>query len=96
MKSILVVDDQAEFIHLVSYKFDLISLDILMPGINGIEFLQYTQKKSPCAVSPGIFVSSASDIDVVSQAIKLGAMGYIKKSIDAKNLIKKIQAVIGE
>ncbi|MDR1219462.1 MAG: response regulator [Treponema sp.] len=120
MKKILMVDDQAASINLVSYfldgkydlysaktiaqafsllrsnTFDLILLDVLMPGMSGIEFFQYIQDERQSAKTPVIFVSSESDINVVSQAIKLGAMGYIKKPIDAERLINKIQAAIGK
>ncbi|MDR0558528.1 MAG: response regulator [Treponema sp.] len=120
MKKILIVDDQVEFIHLVSCfliskydlysakttahafsllrvnDFDLILLDVLMPGMSGIEFLQHLQNEYSSNKPPVIFVSSEADANVVSQAVKLGAAGYIKKPIDAEKLVKKIQEVIGK
>ncbi|MDR2210933.1 MAG: response regulator [Spirochaetaceae bacterium] len=77
-------------------KFDLILLDILMPGMNGIEFLEYIKRQIWYENTPVIFVSSESDLDTVSQAVHLGAGGYIKKPIEKDILLTKIQAVIGE
>jgi DNA-binding response OmpR family regulator len=79
-----------------SDKFDLILLDIVMPGMNGIEFLEYLKKQFWYDNTPVIFVSSESDFNTVSQAATLGANGYIKKPIEKELLLKKVQAAIGE
>jgi PleD family two-component response regulator len=76
-------------------KFDLILLDILLPGMNGIEFIENMKKQVWYVATPIIFVSSESDFKTVSQAISLGAYGYIKKPIEKDILLKKIKAVIG-
>jgi CheY-like chemotaxis protein len=76
-------------------KFDLILLDILMPGMNGIEFLAYIKEQVWYENTPVIFVSSESDFKTVAQAVNLGADGYIKKPIEKDILLTKIQAVIG-
>jgi CheY-like chemotaxis protein len=77
-------------------KFDLILLDILIPGINGMEFLDYIKKQAWYENTPVIFVSSESDLKTVAKAVQMGANGYIKKPIEKDLLIQKIQAVIGE
>jgi CheY-like chemotaxis protein len=76
-------------------KFDLILLDILMPGMSGIEFLEYIKKQIWYENTPVIFVSSESDFKTVAQAVNLGANGYIKKPIEKELLLTKIEAVIG-
>ena len=77
-------------------EFDLILLDILLPGMNGIEFLEYMKKQVWYKNTPVIFVSSESDLKTVSLAVNLGANGYIKKPIEKNILLEKIQSVIGE
>jgi DNA-binding response OmpR family regulator len=77
-------------------KFDLILLDILLPGMNGIEFLKYMQKQIWYEKTPVIFVSSESDFKTVAQAVNLGAGDYIKKPIEKEILLAKIKAIIGE
>jgi DNA-binding response OmpR family regulator len=76
--------------------FDLMLLDILMPGMNGIEFLEYVKQQIWYKKTPVIVVSSESDFRTVTLAINLGAADYIKKPIDKDVLLKKIKAVIGE
>jgi DNA-binding response OmpR family regulator len=78
------------------YQFDLILLDILMPGMNGIEFLSYLKKQFWYENTPVIFVSSESDFNTVAQAANLGANGYIKKPIDKDLLLKKVQTTLGD
>ncbi|MDR2796870.1 MAG: response regulator [Treponema sp.] len=77
-------------------NFDLILLDILLPGMNGIEFIQYTRTQSWYDNVPVIFMSSQSSYDIVKQAAYLSPGGYIKKPIEKKLLLEKIKAVIGE
>jgi DNA-binding response OmpR family regulator len=77
-------------------KFDLILLDILLPGMNGIEFLEYVKRQVWYVPTPVIFISSESDFKTVAQAVNLGAEGYIKKPIEKEVLLTKIKAVIGE
>ncbi|MDR3355701.1 MAG: response regulator [Spirochaetaceae bacterium] len=78
-----------------STKFDLILLDIRLPGMNGIEFLEYMKRQIWYENTPVIFMSSESDFRTVAQAINLGANGYIKKPIEKDVLLNKIKTVIG-
>jgi DNA-binding response OmpR family regulator len=77
-------------------QFDLILLDILMPGMNGMEFLDYLKKQFWYKKIPVIFVSSESDFETVAQAANLGANGYIKKPIEKEVLLKKVRAALGK
>ena len=75
---------------------DLILLDIEMPGISGIEFMEYLRTKRPLNKhTPVIFVTSNPSKEFVKKAIVLNAKGYILKPIDAEKLYKKIDATIG-
>ena len=76
-------------------NFDCILLDFLMPGMSGIEFLEYIQEQTWYEKTPVIFVSSESDFQTVLQAVKLGAIDYIKKPIDKNLLLAKVQIAIG-
>jgi chemotaxis protein methyltransferase CheR len=60
-------------------KYDLITLDIHMPEVNGIEFLErlYVKKSDP----PVIMISSVNrtDLDLATKALSLGAFDYVQK-----------------
>ena len=60
-------------------KYDLITLDIHMPEVNGIEFLErlYQRKTDP----PVLMISSVNrtDIELATKSISLGAFDYVEK-----------------
>ena len=66
-------------VKLDSGKYDLITLDIHMPEVNGIEFLErlYQKKSDP----PVLMISSVNrtDIELATKSISLGAFDYVEK-----------------
>lgn len=73
---------------LTEQTIDLICLDLLMPGMSGIEVLMEL-KKQP--LSPPVIVISA-DIQVAKrdQCMKLGASAFINKYINKEELIQQL------
>jgi DNA-binding NtrC family response regulator len=63
---------------------DVMLLDILLPGINGIEFLRTVREKQPHL--PVILISAASSIRPVMKAIELGEADYVRKPFDIDEL----------
>lgn len=61
-------------------KPDVILLDIMMPGIDGIEVLQHVVKELPD--TSVIMVSAQGVVDTAVEAMKLGAHDYITKGQD--------------
>jgi len=64
----------------LSEKPDVMLLDIMMPGVDGIEVLQKVLKELPNI--PVIMVSAQGVIDTAVEAMKLGAHDYITKGQD--------------
>lgn len=60
-------------------RYDLVTLDIHMPEVNGIEFLErlYRKKSDP----PVLMISSVNrtDLDLATRAVVLGAFDYVEK-----------------
>lgn len=74
------------------HKPDLVTVDITMPGRNGLELI-----KDVLALSPGtpLLVISMHDETLYAQRVlKAGAKGYVMKDADSKTLIKAIRQVI--
>lgn len=67
---------------------DLILMDIVMPGINGIEAARIIRELSPDAVV--IFISGAAETELVSNALAYGA-DYIPKPVDLRHTALKIK-----
>lgn len=71
---------------------DLILLDIGLPSMNGIEAARRIRKLSPN--SKILFVSQETSLDLVAEALALGAPGYVVKSDAGKELLTAVEAVL--
>lgn len=70
---------------------DLITLDIGLPTLNGIEAARRIRKVAP--QSKIIFVSQESSADVVQEALRSGALGYVLKPHAGSELLAAVGAV---
>jgi DNA-binding NarL/FixJ family response regulator len=70
---------------------DLILLDVGLPTLNGIEAARRIRKLSP--KSTILFVSQESSADVVQEALRLGALGYVAKTHAGNELVPAVEAV---
>lgn len=71
-------------------NFDIILLDIIMPGINGIEVLQMIKQNPKFYDIPIIMLSALDDLDSIVDCINLGANDFITKPIDKVLLSARI------
>ena len=72
--------------------FDLILLDLMLPGRNGFEICEATRAKHP--EQPIIMLTARiSDEDIV-QGLKLGADDYVAKPFSVEQLVLRVAAVL--
>jgi DNA-binding NarL/FixJ family response regulator len=71
---------------------DLVLLDIGLPTLNGIEAARQIRKLVPA--SKIIFLSQESSSEVVQEALKLGAWGYVVKTRAASDLLAAVDAFL--
>jgi CheY-like chemotaxis protein len=71
---------------------DLIILDVGLPELNGLEAARIILKALPNVII--VFLSQECSVDVVSEAIRLGALGYVAKVRAGAELLKAIQTVL--
>jgi putative two-component system response regulator len=84
----------AEALRLISADpegFDLILLDIMMPGINGFEVCQKLKEKPVTLDIPIIFLTAKADVDAVSKGFELGGVDYITKPFHANELLARVK-----
>src|SRR6185503_16425869 len=74
-----------------SGAYELILLDLLMPGIGGIEVLKRIRASSPNRTTPVIIVSVLGDSDTRIVCQSMGANGYVVKPIDRKSLVATVE-----
>ncbi len=69
--------------------FDVISLDLQMPGLSGIESLKAVKQLSPS--TEVLIVTAHSDAESIREALKLGAYDYIDKPFSNAELVTSIR-----
>lgn len=67
-------------------------VDMMMPGLNGLEILRQVKKRSPATFS--IVLSMQSADSYVVEALKAGASGYILKDTGPSELVNAVRKVI--
>ena len=82
-------EDAIEKIKII--QFDLIILDIMMPGKNGLEFIQENQKKLE---TPIILLTAKGETSERVEGLEVGADDYLAKPFEPKELILRIQNII--
>ncbi len=73
-------------------SFDLVLLDIMMPGLNGIEVLKILRQKYSTAELPIIMATAKDRSEDVVEALELGANDYVTKPIDFPVVLARVTA----
>lgn len=69
-------------------KPDLVLLDIIMPEVDGLEVLKKIGKKTKVIV-----ISAVGQEKIIEEAKKYGALDYVAKPFDEKEVLEKIQQI---
>lgn len=71
-------------------RFDLVLLDIMLPGINGYELLDYTKVLN----MPVIFITAMGELDDRVKGLRAGADDYITKPFEIVELLARVETVL--
>jgi CheY-like chemotaxis protein len=92
---ISATDGQVGLQHASSSRPDIIVLDLMMPGMDGIEFLR--EMRSRGAHIPVLVSTHLADIDKISEGIELGIKGYVVKSdYSLESIFEEIGRILEE
>ncbi len=72
---------------------DLVCLDIMLPGVDGLTILRQVRKEYPAMRV--VLITGQATADVVAQARELGAHGFVVKPFNAAKVLKTIHAALG-
>jgi DNA-binding response OmpR family regulator len=72
---------------------DLITLDLMMPGLNGFELCDLLHNDPKFANIPIVIVSAMDDRESKDKAIEMGAKDYITKPFGVDELMTKIKTL---
>ena len=84
-------EDAGEKIKII--KFDLIVLDIMMPGKNGLEFTQENKEKIN---TPIILLTAKGEAIERVEGLEIGADDYLPKPFEPKELILRIKNILNK
>ena len=71
---------------------DVIFVDIVMSGMDGIELSRQIRKLNPTQII--IVISASNDIEKISESIEVGVNSFIQKPIDTKKIIELLTSVV--
>ena len=74
-------------------KFDLIVLDIMMPGKSGLEFIKDNKNKLE---TPIILLTAKGEANERVEGLEIGADDYLPKPFEPKELILRIQNILNK
>ncbi len=77
---------------ILSEKFDLIILDIMVPEIDGFEVLKFIRKEK--IETPVLMLTAKSDIEDRVKGLDLGADDYLSKPFSFAELLARIRAIL--
>ncbi len=76
-------------------SFDLILLDIMMPGIDGLETLRRIRKRKSASMLPIIMVTAKAESGNIVEALELGANDYVTKPVDLAVAMARVNTQLG-
>ena len=85
-------DGNSAFDILNEEKFDLLVLDINVPGMDGLSLLEKVHEQK--RMIPTIYISALLDIEDITRAFDLGCYDYLKKPFHLKELTLRINKIM--
>jgi len=75
---------------------DLIILDVMMPGMDGIELCRVIRQREDTGQTPVLILSARGDADSVMRGMEAGSNDYLPKPILHHDLVAKVRAMLAQ
>lgn len=75
----------------VDANFDVILLDIIMPGIDGYETCRLLKSSLKTENIPVIFITGNTDIESLKKSFEVGGADFISKPVNKYNLLARVK-----
>ena len=72
-------------------KHDVVFIDIILPGMDGLELARKIREINPDQII--VIISASNDMSKISEAIKIGVDSFIQKPIDSNNIIDTLKNI---
>lgn len=73
---------------------DLVLLDIMMPGISGLDCCRIIKRSRPDTFLPVILLTARSDTDSRVEGLRIGADDYVCKPFDERELLARVHGML--
>lgn len=73
------------------HRFDLVLLDVIMPGLNGLEVLKKLREAHTAIDLPIIMATARGESEEIVKALGLGANDYVTKPLDFPVALARVQ-----
>jgi len=87
-------DGQEALEVLKAQKVDLVLTDINMPKMDGLQFLAALRSVPQWSALPVVMITTEGGEAKVSEAVRLGAVGYVRKPFTADQIKEKLAALL--
>ncbi len=78
----------------VAINIDLILMDVLMPGIDGVAACRRIKQQAHLRDIPIIMVTAQNDLNNLREAFSAGAMDYINKPVNGVELLARVSSAL--
>ena len=91
----IAADGLDGLVKLETIKPDLVISDVMMPNLDGIEFVRAIKQHQDTQRIPIIFLTAKSDPRSMIEGINVGARFYVTKPFQIDDLLTKIRRALG-
>ena len=91
--SVDVVNNGEDALHYaLSDEYDGLVLDIMMPGLDGIEVLKRLRKEN--VTTPALFLTARTEVSQRVEGLDAGAEDYLPKPVSTSELLARVRAML--
>jgi putative two-component system response regulator len=91
---VTAMDGESAMAMIRSHEFDLVLLDIMMPGIDGFEVSRSLRKESEGKPVPVVFVTARDDADSMREGFRSGGTVFLSKPFTANQLLRVVNSIV--
>ncbi len=89
-----VLDGKEALEKLSERKYDIIILDLMLPGVDGLDLCRKVRREGKNRETPIIVLTALGDEDTKVEGFSAGADDYVTKPFSVKELLARIEAVL--
>jgi len=89
-----VLDGKEALEKLSERKYDIIILDLMLPGVDGLDLCRKVRREGKNRETPIIVLTALGDEDTKVKGFSAGADDYVTKPFSVKELLARIEAVL--